>query len=71
MPGSPDEGHFYSDCAECQWARYTKEEWQGQVISVLHVLKKHPEVYQRETGNDPEKKLFEYRELLRAFRNLI
>jgi hypothetical protein len=72
MPRDDDpNATFYCNCELCDWEKYVREEAQGEVIAVLHVLDKHPDDYFQATGNDPEVKRKEYAVELRAFRNLL
>lgn len=57
----------HGDCSLCDWDTYQDSDDMAKLLSVLHVLTKHPEKYQEITGNDPDSKLFEYREYIRVF----
>jgi ribulose bisphosphate carboxylase small subunit len=70
------EPTWYVDCkyreeAQCDWEVFVDDEKMGDIVTVLHCLTKHPDTYQRLTGNDPSEKVVEYREAIEAFRSLL
>lgn len=55
-------------CDECEWSHTAYNRNEAQIISVLHVLYKHPERYLEITGNNPDIKKAEYQDYYVAYR---
>jgi hypothetical protein len=55
----------------CDWEREAPNEAFAKVLTVCHILVKHPKEYQEATGKDPEAKAYEYREYVDAVKQLI
>lgn len=65
-------GSFFEiDKAKCDWSQIAPNEAIGKILSVLHVLVKHPEQYKEITGKDPERAAFDYRAELEKFRRFL
>ncbi len=59
----------WAEC-QCGWDALTDSESDARIISVCHVLVKHPEEYQRATGKDPERMRREYAEHISRFASM-
>ena len=71
---------YLADCIAklCEWdylcdkfTTETENEQFGRVLEGLHVLVKHPEQYQKDTGKDPAQQEYVYRELLKTVRHVL
>lgn len=58
-------------CSACEWSWTARSEKEAQVVSVLHVLVRHPELYQYTTGKDPERAAWDYKEQVYAYRKVL
>lgn len=52
----------------CEWSEISNFENETRVLSVLHVIEKHPEFYRRTTGKDPDRMKFDYRDYFNAYK---
>lgn len=74
MPGidpyAPQQpGPYISDCKACDWSEICETDGEARMLAVLHVLAKHPSLFQSTTGKDPElASKVEYAQMLRYYR---
>lgn len=57
--------------AECGWSHVLFNENEAKLVSVLHVVVRHPEKYHETTGKDPANSEWEYRDYIRAYRRYL
>lgn len=55
-------------CEICEWERTMPSEKEAKVVTVLHVLVRHPDKYLEATGKDPGPAMFFYAEQINAYR---
>ena len=63
--GTDNEAIAY--CSQCEWTFATDLSPAvkiARMMTVMHVLTKHPKVYAETVGRDPEEAAYEYREIL-------
>lgn len=58
-------------CSLCDWSWTAASEEEAKVVSVLHVLVRHPEDYQKTTGKDPEHAAWVYQEQVYHYRKVL
>jgi hypothetical protein len=56
---------------KCEWSAFARDEEQRKVLSVLHTLTRHPELYAELTGKDPSTSVIAYKEAIREYRRYI
>lgn len=55
-------------CSLCEWSSTQPTEEEAKIVSVLHVLMKHPLHYELINGKDPGAMQWEYREQIDKYR---
>lgn len=68
MNGGSVRRDWAATCEVCEWSASLRNEQEGRIVIVLHMLTRHPERYLLITGKDPDIARLEYHDLLVTYR---